>query len=116
MKYLHDYNSDFILSNKSYGIPEHITDSFENYLIHGFSPGGFVTSIIANDIFLAVGRADGINIQFIPQIVNWIIFNMPTESIGSYQAVTDWCGDKDNIRSNYVYNLKKHKFYETLTT
>jgi hypothetical protein len=116
MKYLHDYNSDFALLDKSYGIPEHIAHSFENYLIHGFSPGGFVTSILANDIFLAVGRADGINRQFIPQIVNWIIFNMPPESIGSYQAIEDWCNDKNNIRSNYAYRLKQHKFYEALTT
>jgi hypothetical protein len=35
-----------------------LDEALENYLMHGFMPGGFLTSVLANDLYLAVGRAD----------------------------------------------------------
>jgi hypothetical protein len=116
MKYLHHYGNINDVSYMAPFIPEHIRFSFENYLIHGIHPGGFVSSIIANDIFNAVYKADNINMTRISNITTWIVINMPTSSIGSYDAIKDWCSDKDNVRSRYVEYVKEKAFYTVLTS
>ena len=110
MKYYHNYGS----STYNDGIPEHIRDSFERYLMHGLEPGGFVTAVLANDLFLAVSRADAINVTKIPHIALWVYHNMPAGSIGSYDIVRDWIKDVDNIRTNYSEKKKKELFYEVM--
>lgn len=87
---------DFSLRN------DYLDNAMENYLINGFEPGGFLTSVLANDLRLAVGRADYWNKNNLATIVEHIIFNVPSGARGSYDAVRDWCADKDNRRSKYV--------------
>ena len=86
-----------------------LDESLENYLMHGFMPGGFLTSVLANDLYLAVGRADHWNKDRLPEIVNEVLFRMPGISYGSYTAVNDWCKDRDGRRSAYA--LQKEKEY-----
>jgi len=78
-----------------------LDEAIENYLIHGYMPGGFLTSVLANDLYMAVGRADHWNKDRLPQIVNEVLYKMPSVSWGSYAAVNDWCKDKDHRRSYY---------------
>ena len=78
-----------------------LDEAIENYLIHGYMPGGFLTSVLANDLYMAVGRADHWNKDRLPQIVNEVLYKMPSISWGSYAAVNDWCKDKDGRRSYY---------------
>lgn len=84
-----------------------LDQSLENYLMHGFEPGGFLTAVLANDLRLAVGRADHWNKERLPEIVDEIVFKMPSLSIGSYEAVRDWCRDKDGRRSEYARHMEK---------
>lgn len=86
-----------------------LDEGLENYLMHGFEPGGFLTAVIANDLRLAISRADHWNKDRLPAIVNEVVYKMPAISIGSYSAVTDWCRDKDGRRSTYA--LQKEKEY-----
>ena len=92
-----------------------LDESLENYLMYGFEPGGFLTSVIANDLRLAVGRADHWNKDRLPEIVNEIVFKMPALSIGSYDAVKDWCRDKDDRRSEYARRMEKQFTMQSLT-
>lgn len=42
-------------------IPEHMQDAARRYIEHGIAPGSFLTAVICNDLFGAVGIADEIN-------------------------------------------------------
>jgi hypothetical protein len=80
-------------------------EGLENYLMSGFEPGGFLTAVLANDLYMAVGRADHYN--HLPRIVNEVTFKMPSIAWGSYAAVKDWCADKDGRRSYYAEHVKQ---------
>jgi hypothetical protein len=84
-------------------------EGLENYLMRGFQPGGFLTAVLANDLRLAVGRADHWNLDNLPRIVKEVTFKMPSISWGSYAAVKDWCQDADG-RQTY-YREQKEKEY-----
>lgn len=100
----HDFNT----SNKW------LDESLENYLMHGFEPGGFLTSVLANDLVMAVGRADHLNRDNLPHIVNEVLYKMPSIAWGSYAAVKDWCKDKDNRRSHYVKHMEEKRMLDIL--
>ena len=88
--------------------------SLELYLMRGYEPGGFLTSVLANDLYLAVGRADHWNKDRLPEIVNEILFRMPGDSYGSYAAVKDWCRDRDGRRSAYATQKEKEYIWRVL--
>mgnify|MGYP001049658615 CR=1 FL=1 len=91
-----------------------LDESLENYLMYGFEPGGFLTSVLANDLRLAISRADHWNKDNLPRIVNEVVFKMPAFSIGSYAAVKDWCKDKDGRRSAYAAQKEKEYTWRVL--
>lgn len=82
-------------------------EGLENYLMYGLEPGGFLTSVLANDLRLAVGRADHWNKDNLPRIVNEVLRKMPSISYGSYAAVKDWCADKDGRQTRYREQKEK---------
>lgn len=84
----------------------YVDEAVENYLIYGFEPGGFLTSLFANDLFLATGRADSWNRPRLAELADLACFNMPSASIGSYQCIKDWCSDKDGRRTTYVEYMR----------
>lgn len=71
-------------------IPSHMHSAIENYILHGFSPGGFLTAVLANDLMEAVGRADQINQQSLVGWCRFIYNHTPSTSHGSYEAVEKW--------------------------
>ena len=93
---------------------EWLDQSLENYLMHGYEPGGFLTSVLANDLYLATGRADHWNKQNLPRIVNEVVHRMPDWSYGSYQRVKDWCADKDGRRTSYATHKEKEYIWRVL--
>lgn len=86
-----------------------LDDGLENYLMYGIEPGGFLTSVLSNDLYTAVGRADSENRQILPEIVQAIVWNMPALSHGSPGKVVDWIKDVDGRRSEYA-RLKEKEF------
>lgn len=92
----------------------YLDEALENYLMYGFQPGGFLTSVLANDLYLAVGRADHRNRDRLPEIVKAISFRMPNMSYGSYAAVKDWCRDRDGRRSTYAKQKEKEFTWKAL--
>jgi hypothetical protein len=92
----------------------YLDEALENYLMYGYEPGGFLTSVLANDLYLAVGRADHWNRDRLPEIVNEVLFRMPSISYGSYAAVKDWCKDRDGRRSAYATQKEKEYTWRVL--
>lgn len=91
-----------------------LDEALENYLMYGLEPGGFLTSVLANDLRLAVNRADHWNKPNIDIIVREVFFKVPDVAAHSYQAVRDWCADKDGRRSHYVYHKEKEYTFKVL--
>ena len=92
-----------------------LDESLENYVMHGLQPGGFLTAVIANDLFRAVSRADHWSQKDLYKIAFEVSLHMPVHGCGSYDAVRDWIADKDGRRSHYVEHLKKQRMMDILS-
>ena len=71
-----------------------------NYLVHGYSPGGCFTSVLANDFAGAIQRSHPANtITAFKALAGWIQNYVPYCAKGSYDAVNAWCYmDAENRR------------------
>jgi hypothetical protein len=85
---------------KSYQIDKDYADPIYNYLVHGYGPGSFFTSVLANDFLDAISRSHpGNTIPGLKNLVCWIINELP-EGIthGSYETVQDWLNMSSEAR------------------
>lgn len=63
-----------------------------NYLIYGYSPGGFFTSVLANDWAGAIQRSHpGNTVDALKRVTGWIRDVIPAAAVNSYEAVNTWC-------------------------
>jgi len=95
-------------------IPAHTKESLENYLIHGYPPGGFVTSVLTNDLYGAVSKADYENKTNITAITDWVINHAPPRTWGSIDVVNAWINDEDNRRTQYADAVMKAHTWDAL--
>lgn len=90
-----------------------------NYLVHGFEPGSFFTSVLANDFHMAMARSHPANsIPALKALSGWIGDYMPREAWGNYQAVDVWVKAKPEYRRSVLETrgLIYTPEYETLET
>jgi hypothetical protein len=73
-------------------IPEHTRGALLRYRDKGYEPGGFLASVLANELMGAVSRADGENKHVLKEICNWIYHRMPSSSWGNSDKVEAWIG------------------------
>ena len=72
-------------------VPRDFADTMANYLVYGYSPGGFFTSVLANDFHGAISRSHPSNtVEALKHLGGWILDSMPPEAHGSYDVVADW--------------------------
>jgi hypothetical protein len=90
---LTDYSRNLLLSTfAKWDVPKYFADPMYNYLVHGFSPGGFFTSVLANDFHSAIARSHPSNtINACKSLGGWITDCAPREAHGGYDAVSNWC-------------------------
>ena len=91
-----------------------LATAMENYLVHGYMPGSFLTAVLTNNLMGAVGSADSTNSERLPVIVGWIMNSLPSGSYGKYDLMQDWCRDKDGRRSEYVKRIEDWKVWNIL--
>lgn len=72
------------------GVPDHTRGALLRYRDKGLAPGGFLTSVLTNDLFGAVGRADAENIRALKDICGWIYNRMPAPAWGNQERMDDW--------------------------
>lgn len=87
----------------------YMQEAIGNYLCYGLMPGGFLTAVLANDLMGAAGLADSWNLPRLGHIANWINLHAPSDSVGSYRAVSKWAKDTGQVRSTWF--AKKEKEY-----
>ena len=78
------------LDFEGYNLPSHTKETLERYILDRLPPGGFLTAVLANDLFTAVGRADHWNNQAFKEICGWIINRAPQDCYGSYAIVNKY--------------------------
>jgi len=71
-------------------LPAHIRDSVRRYVEKGINPGSFLTSVVSNDLFEAVGRADDVNRHRLFDICSWFYGYAPPACFGSEKRVKAW--------------------------
>lgn len=91
-----------------------LDEGIENYLMRGYEPGGFLTAVLANDLRLAIGRADHWNRDSLPRITTEVFHKVPDNALYSYNAVRDWCRDVDGRRSAYAAQKEKEYTWRVL--
>ena len=97
---LTNYSRNRLLATfHKWDVPKDFADPMYNYLVHGYSPGGFFTSVLANDFHSAIARSHpGNTIEALKQLGGWILDQMPIESRGSYNNVEVWCSLPADVR------------------
>lgn len=91
-------------------------EAIENYLIHGWAPGGYVESMLAHDYERAFACADTANRQTIWVLQRWITESAPVLCHGSYAAISKWRDDLDGCRTDYVKDLEQKAIWRKLST
>ena len=76
--------------NDESNVPSHTVEALDRYWTHGYSPGGFLSSLLCGDIYGAVRRADPWNKEALGHIVEYIIHKAPRGSYGSPDLYQDW--------------------------
>ena len=97
-------------------IPHHTTEALDNYFLRGWEPGGFLTSILTNDLYGAVRSADYANKHVIYEIVQWVTLEptVPENSWGHKEHVSNWLRDVDGCRTKFVDMMEKEYIWQTL--
>lgn len=72
------------------GVPEHTRGALLRYRDRGYEPGGFLYSVLNNDLFGAVGRADAENIRALKDICGWVYNRLPSASWGNVDKIEAW--------------------------
>ena len=97
-------------------IPQHTVEALDNYFLRGWEPGGFLTSILTNELYGAVRSADYANKHVIYEIVQWLTLEplVPKDSWGHEKLVECWLYDVDKRRTKFVDMMEKLLIWETL--
>ena len=75
-------------------IPHFTKDALDRWVNHGIYPGGFLTAVLCNDLFRAMGNADSHNLKELHNIVLFIYNRTPAGSWGSAAIMREWSASK----------------------
>ena len=110
---------EFSTGNRRLGeisIPDHTKEALDSYFLKGYEPGGFLTSVLTNNLYGAVTSADLANRHAIYEIVKWLTTDpiVPVHSWGTKDHVSNWLSDTGGIRTKFVEKMEKEYIWETL--
>jgi hypothetical protein len=83
-------------------VPQHTQETLENYLSHGWEPGGFCEAMLAMDMERALVVADQANAASFCYIGRWILEHAPEGSWGNYENVKAWCANVNERRTKWA--------------
>ena len=84
-----------LLDFSQHKMTEQSKESLYNYFVYGLEPGGFMTAVLSNDLYRAVGKADFVNISLINVYVDWLRWHAPHGSYGTPEMVCSWLTKND---------------------
>lgn len=78
------YNVDYSL------LPEHMREGAEDYIERGWKPGGFLFSVLTNNLVEAFAHADAINSFMMRNWAEWLYSEAPSDCWGSLEKINAW--------------------------
>lgn len=75
-------------------IPEFIKNQIDEYVKLKCPPCGFLYAVLANDLMIAVTKADDVNIHYLRDIMLYVYNHTPSACWGSPKAVDEWLNPK----------------------
>lgn len=82
--------SEYEYEAREHGVPRHTAYALAEYIMHGRSVGGFIQSVLANDLMNSVYRADQENLAALKDICTYLYNHVPFGCWGSYDTVREW--------------------------
>lgn len=83
-------------------IPEVVLLGLLSYVDRGQTPGHFLTCVLQNDLFGAIGRADKENQKALPVLIQFIYNQLPGLCWGSREKVEKWVEERYAERARVV--------------
>ena len=84
----------------------HITmdcqEAIFGYLVYGWEPGGFLTAVLANDLYRAATVADIANVDHLAYVAKFVVYALPQASYGNYYQVKTWLRLTDQAREEIL--------------
>lgn len=74
-------------------VPHHLREGLLAYVTQGRPTGGFLTSVLENDLCGAVKRADPIALAHLINILHFLLAVAPSPCWGSREKVTAWVAE-----------------------
>lgn len=71
-------------------MPHYTEIALRHYVNDGLEPGGFLKSVLENDLVSAIFRADVNNYSNIKAICRFVQWELPQEAWGSPEKVAQW--------------------------
>jgi hypothetical protein len=72
------------------GIPEPVYRALRSYLADRQPVGHFVTAVLHNNLHEALAKADVVNLESLPIIVQFVYWSLPGNAWGSPERVSNW--------------------------
>lgn len=90
----------FLRSLQEYDVVREYAEPIYNYFVYGFSPGGFFTSLLANDAAEAIMRSHPANtIATLKSLIQWLENSGTRGTVwGNYDIVDNWLRVTDSYR------------------
>lgn len=79
---------------RGFTIPRYMLEVLKRYIKDGDKPGDFLTAVICNDLFLAIGRADDHNLINLPAYIGYLHNEAPPYCWGSREKMQNWINSK----------------------
>lgn len=73
-------------------LPLWLQGGVKRYFEQRIRPGHFLTAVLANDLYAALGRADDQALKDLPDLVKWLYWEAPSEAYGSKEKLAKWLG------------------------
>jgi hypothetical protein len=88
-------NDEFVESDNPQGkewetIPVYMRGGLNRYLKYGIKPGGFLESLLCNDLFGTFHSADSCNQKRVLDYLQFLYMHAPSESWGSRERYVAW--------------------------
>jgi len=83
--------------NRKYPVPIHTLEALARYRVYGYEPGSFLMSVLTNDLFGAMERADNENRRAIFSICQLVYNEFPSTSWHSISNVESYMKEVRNL-------------------
>lgn len=77
-------------TNEYNRIPPAVREAIDAWVEKGWQPGHFVTGVLTNNLFEAIGRADVYSMAALPAICGYVFNELPSACWGSVEKCQEW--------------------------